>query len=745
MDVRETTVKMWKGLGQRETMAGKERMRAPRWLTVKKLVNRRDSKLRKLKQALGSVADDQTQSTITEAKMTSPVYVTTKSNLKPLERFRKAVRQVRMLCAVTISIRRYASEAGVSMFSNLPELAQSMTQIPNIRVQLESETGEPTGEHISFDPRHFKSNYEFTLPKKAEKILEKKTEERTPEDIKIIVNVMRGLYSFRKYTRSLQYMLCKVVRLERYGRRRVVVRKGHYGRGFYFVFSGTACVTLDEDEESVFVKKEISYLKKGACFGEIALLKDVPRQATVVCMEETEFLVIDKDDFFAYDLHLHVEKEFQYRFDFLSKLDLFKSWNKEELEQISDMGRLEEYNHDAVVVKDSKEHDWLLIVTKGKCDVLKLVDLSKIPSFQQALETEYGKVEDVSGPSVMPFANDYNVSDIIRIPTIGMYDVANERKRAAVRPKTTGRILARKDDGDEITRSKSVVPEISENGSCTKSVKIKLESESRSHPYIVVSDHSQPGHLKPPYLHTKGPLSQLVAKDANNAGVGVFVRVDSLRPGQCFGLQGIQGTMPTLSLVSAGCELIRISMSKFRKYANEATLQEVAKQMPMYPSDAELSSKFLKQSQWKNFKSSIVEGVILDALSKKPQFDRAVTIQRHRVKNTKTVENPVYVSYPMPKIPFNADAWANNAIPQSRGTPTVPCTPHKRSYTERLTSASSRASQRSRPASCVSQRSSQISTPPHLAYGGQRRLVLIEQITKPTYTGTYSWRSYYKR
>ena len=53
----------------------------------------------------------------------------------------------------------------------------------------------------------------------------------------------------------------------RYGRRRVVVRKGHLGYAFYFIFSGAACVTLDEDEESAFVKKEVTILRKGTCFG----------------------------------------------------------------------------------------------------------------------------------------------------------------------------------------------------------------------------------------------------------------------------------------------------------------------------------------------------------------------------------------------------------------------------------------------------------------------------------------------
>ena len=46
-----------------------------------------------------------------------------------------------------------------------------------------------------------------------------------------------------------------------------MVRKGHPGFSFYFVFSGAVCATLDEDEETAFTNKETTVLKKGTSFG----------------------------------------------------------------------------------------------------------------------------------------------------------------------------------------------------------------------------------------------------------------------------------------------------------------------------------------------------------------------------------------------------------------------------------------------------------------------------------------------
>lgn len=48
----------------------------------------------------------------------------------------------------------------------------------------------------------------------------------------------------------------------------------------------------------------------------MALIKGLKRNATVVCMEETELMVIDKEDFFANKMDVELKREFEYRFNF---------------------------------------------------------------------------------------------------------------------------------------------------------------------------------------------------------------------------------------------------------------------------------------------------------------------------------------------------------------------------------------------------------------------------------------------
>ena len=54
-----------------------------------------------------------------------------------------------------------------------------------------------------------------------------------------------------------------------------------------------------------------------SCRGqEIALMKDSRRKATIVCLQDTEFLVVDRDDFFDKGLHRHIQAEFEYKYNF---------------------------------------------------------------------------------------------------------------------------------------------------------------------------------------------------------------------------------------------------------------------------------------------------------------------------------------------------------------------------------------------------------------------------------------------
>jgi CRP-like cAMP-binding protein len=70
-----------------------------------------------------------------------------------------------------------------------------------------------------------------------------------------------------------------------------VFRQGDSGDHFYVVENGHVEVQIDQER--------VRDLWPGEAFGEIALLRDVPRTATVTALEDSILLGLDRDEFIA--------------------------------------------------------------------------------------------------------------------------------------------------------------------------------------------------------------------------------------------------------------------------------------------------------------------------------------------------------------------------------------------------------------------------------------------------------------
>ncbi|KAM6945737.1 cyclic nucleotide-binding domain-containing protein 2-like [Aplochiton taeniatus] len=244
---------------------------------------------------------------------------------------------------------------------------------------LESISNQPcsgSDKDLVFDLNHFK----------LKEVMRKPPQLRTEEEVHLLLNMLSSVAMFRLYSSTLQLLLAKVVRCQRSERRRVVIKKGQEGQSFYFVFSGLLAVTKDQDGSSAFVDKEPILIKKGMSFGDVALIKGLLRNATVVCMEETELMVIDKEDFFANNMDVELRKEFQYRFNFFRSLPLMSSWSSPLIEQMADHSKTEYFRYGRMVVKDTNDMSNVMFIVKGQCDVLRVVDLTTCNAYQRLLK-----------------------------------------------------------------------------------------------------------------------------------------------------------------------------------------------------------------------------------------------------------------------------------------------------------------------------------------------------------------------
>ena len=73
-----------------------------------------------------------------------------------------------------------------------------------------------------------------------------------------------------------------------------IIRQGDPGREFFIIAEGRVAVLITDQTGS---EREVNQLKAGDYFGEIALMEDRPRNATIVAIEPTRCYVLDKDEF----------------------------------------------------------------------------------------------------------------------------------------------------------------------------------------------------------------------------------------------------------------------------------------------------------------------------------------------------------------------------------------------------------------------------------------------------------------
>ncbi|XP_054993607.1 cyclic nucleotide-binding domain-containing protein 2 [Sorex araneus] len=431
---------------------------------------------------------------------------------------------------------------------------------------------------IHFDTMDFLAE-EGHFPPKAIRIMMKKPSWRTHQEVQSLCSILQNLDSFRNYSEKLQLLLAKIMRFERFGRRRVIIRKGQKTNCFYFIYLGTVAVTEDEDGSSAFLDPHPKLLCKGDCFGEVGLLNTSLKKATVVCMEEAEFLVVDREDFFEYKLDEEVQKDAQHRFDFFRAMDLFYSWPEEKLWQFVSMGKLEKFSYGQLISADFRESGSIMFICKGTCEVLRLVELSNSIFYYKWIWQQLHLLEAHSLKTHLmePSPEErFRQFQIRSFPHQDYSPLKLLHLQNARRPP--------KFSLSEINTEASTLPRT-------------LGPKVNSRTYQT---------LNYPMIDTKH------GKIPKEAAVGAYLSIRTVEQGETIGLHQIllpesQQDVRPLILVSLGVELIRMSRDQFYKMFDEEEMKrKLLRYQIQYPSDDEICQKFLMENSWNVFRKDLI-------------------------------------------------------------------------------------------------------------------------------------------
>lgn len=113
-------------------------------------------------------------------------------------------------------------------------------------------------------------------------------------ELGVLARMMRKVEFFTPLTVGQLDKILPSVMLYAYDAGETVFSQGDKGDAFYIVYKGKVDIRL---RRLLFLSTTIATLKEGDFLGEIALISDEPRTASVVCAEPTLLFTLIADDF----------------------------------------------------------------------------------------------------------------------------------------------------------------------------------------------------------------------------------------------------------------------------------------------------------------------------------------------------------------------------------------------------------------------------------------------------------------
>ena len=115
------------------------------------------------------------------------------------------------------------------------------------------------------------------------------------QDLHIIANLLKTIPLFETLDEHMHAEIIKHINLEYYPENFVLFKEGDLGDKMYIIKTGI--VRIFHAGETASFDKELAMLGDNDFFGEMALISEVPRNATARTVEPTQVFIIKKEDF----------------------------------------------------------------------------------------------------------------------------------------------------------------------------------------------------------------------------------------------------------------------------------------------------------------------------------------------------------------------------------------------------------------------------------------------------------------
>ena len=228
-------------------------------------------------------------------------------------------------------------------------------------------------------------NEESELFQKTKELLEIPPSKREDKTCLEIMNLTKNLKIFENISRSIEHQnICNSLKLEIYKPNEIIIKQGDKGECLYHILHGVVSIQLSitidtgiqDKSQVVNVQKNMGELTDGDFFGELALIYNIPRTATITALTETTLIRIDRHPFNRYLKHLF-EGQLEDQIEFMQLCPIFSKMPKNLLINLGIRANVKKFATGQIILKDESKCDSIYIIRRGTVKVSKEISFIK--------------------------------------------------------------------------------------------------------------------------------------------------------------------------------------------------------------------------------------------------------------------------------------------------------------------------------------------------------------------------------
>ncbi|KAL4426768.1 hypothetical protein ABPG74_006546 [Tetrahymena malaccensis] len=234
--------------------------------------------------------------------------------------------------------------------------------------------------------------------------LKKNFEDRNAIEIEKLQQQTKDIPFFKQYIsqgdKDVHYKCCKYMKYEYAKKDETIFLIDTIGTKFYLILKGKVGVYIRlpkqvniQNQDSPEKKQEeddsltcVKVLNQGEAFGELALLNNKPRLASIIAHENTYLAVLDKKEF-GIILKEKEEQKLLKEMGFFAKLPFFNGWNFNLVKLLYLNAFRVKYKKGDIVFQEGQEPVAVYIITEGQFDLEKTFDKEKRLEFWESENT----------------------------------------------------------------------------------------------------------------------------------------------------------------------------------------------------------------------------------------------------------------------------------------------------------------------------------------------------------------------